>query len=75
MKNEGDANGWARGLKAAAPYMGIGMSLAVTLLIGLGVGYWADRKLGTAPVFFLGGGVLGLSAALYEFFKTVSRKP
>jgi len=75
MKKEGDTDGWTRALKGAAHYLGIGMNLALTLLLGLGIGYWADRKLGTEPAFFLGGGVLGLSAALYEFFKTVSRKP
>ena len=75
MKKEGDADSWTRALRGAAPYLGIGMNLALTLLLGLGIGYWADRRLGTTPIFFLGGGVLGLTAALYGFFKTVSRKP
>jgi F0F1-type ATP synthase assembly protein I len=75
MKNEGDTDGWTRALRGAAPYLGIGMNLALTLLLGLGIGYWVDRKLGTAPAFFLGGGVVGLAAALYGFFRIVSRKP
>ena len=42
------------------------------MLAGLGGGYWLDGRLGTRPVFLLLGGVLGLGAALYYFFKTVA---
>ena len=45
--------------------------MAATLLLALALGYWADRQFGTQPLFFLLGGVLGLVAALYQFFKTV----
>ena len=55
-----------------APYLGIGTSLAVTVLLGLGGGYWLDCSFGTRPCFFLLGGVLGLGAALYQFLKTVA---
>jgi F0F1-type ATP synthase assembly protein I len=65
-----------RVVREAAPYLGIGTSLAVTLLLGLGAGYLLDRELGTRPLFFLVGGTLGLLLALYQFFKTVSgRRP
>jgi F0F1-type ATP synthase assembly protein I len=52
--------------------LGLGMTLAVTVLAGLGGGYWLDRRLGTHPVFLLVGAVLGVSAALYHFFKVVA---
>ena len=45
--------------------------MALTVLLGLGVGYWADGKLGTRPIFFLVGAGLGLLAAGYHFFRTV----
>ena len=45
--------------------------MAVTVLLGLGAGYWIDGKLGTRPIFFLIGGTLGIGAAGYHFFKTV----
>jgi F0F1-type ATP synthase assembly protein I len=48
------------------------MTLAVTVLMGLGGGYWLDGRLGTGPVFLLLGGALGVGAALYYFFRTVS---
>ncbi len=52
--------------------MGLGMTLAVTVLAGLGGGYWLDHRLGTDPVFLLVGAALGVGAALYHFFKVVA---
>jgi F0F1-type ATP synthase assembly protein I len=52
--------------------LGLGTTLAVTVLAGLGGGYWLDGRLGTRPVFVLLGGAFGLGAALYYFFKTVA---
>ena len=49
--------------------MGLGTTLAVTVLAGLGGGYWLDGRLGTRPVFLLIGGVLGVGAGLYQFFR------
>lgn len=67
---------WTRALREAAPYLGIGTSMAVTVLLCVGGGYWIDAKLGTKPVFFLLGAAFGLFAAFYNFIKTVKgRKP
>jgi F0F1-type ATP synthase assembly protein I len=52
--------------------VGLGTTLAVTVLAGLGGGYWLDGRLGTRPVFLLVGGVLGLGAALCHFFRVVA---
>lgn len=71
---KGDGSDWVRVLREAAPYLGLGTSLAVTVLLGVGLGYWADQKLGTRPWLVLLGAVLGLVLALYQFFKTVSRR-
>ncbi len=54
------------------PLLGLGTTLAVTVLAGLGGGYWLDRRLHTRPVFLLLGGTLALAAGLYYFFKTVA---
>ena len=48
------------------------MTLAVTVLAGLGGGYWLDRRFGTRPVFLLVGAALGIGAGLYHFFKVVA---
>jgi len=71
--SRGSARGWTRGLREAAPLLGLGTTLAVTVLAGLGGGYWLDGRLGTRPVFLLLGGMLALAAGLYHFFKTVAR--
>jgi F0F1-type ATP synthase assembly protein I len=75
QKDKDGPGDWSRALREAGPYLSIGTSLAATVLAGLGIGYWADRALGTQPVFFLIGSGLGLFAALYQFFQTVNRKP
>jgi ATP synthase protein I len=61
-------------VREAAPYLGLGTTLAVTVLAGLGGGYWLDGRLGTRPLFLILGGVLGTGAALYHFFKTVTKE-
>jgi F0F1-type ATP synthase assembly protein I len=60
-------------VREAAPFLGLGTTLAVTVLAGLGGGYWLDRQLGTRPAFLLLGGAFGVGAALYQFFKAVAR--
>jgi F0F1-type ATP synthase assembly protein I len=61
-----------KGLRDAAPLLGLGTTLAVTVLAGLGGGYWLDGRLQTRPLFLLLGGMVGLGAGLYHFFKTVA---
>jgi len=71
----GDPSGrsdWSRALREAAPYLGIGTSFAASVLLGLGLGYWLDRRLGTGPWLLLLGSVLGLGAGFYQFYKTVA---
>jgi ATP synthase protein I len=68
----GRAGGWTGALRDVAPYVSVGMTLAVTVLAGLGGGYWLDAQLGTAPWLLLVGGFLGLGAALLHFFRTVA---
>ena len=68
--------GWARAVQDAGPFLGMGIGLAVTVLLCLGAGYWLDGKLGTEPLFFLLGGLFGMAAAGYHFYRTVAaRRP
>lgn len=72
----GRGKDWTRALREAAPYLGIGSSLAATVLLGLGAGYWLDGKLGTRPYLFLLGGVFGIGASFWQVYKQVMvRKP
>ena len=61
-------------MREAAPFLGLGSSLAALVLVGLGVGYWLDGKLGTRPWLLLLGGVLGIAMAALEFYRTVSSR-
>jgi F0F1-type ATP synthase assembly protein I len=63
---------WTRAVREAAPYLGLGSSLAALVLVGLGAGYWLDGRLGTRPWLLLLGGVLGIAMALLELYRTVS---
>ena len=65
-------SGLSRALRDAGPYLGLGLSLAVTLLLGLGVGYWIDGKLGTRPIFLLVGAAFGMAAVGYQLYKTAT---
>jgi F0F1-type ATP synthase assembly protein I len=73
-KKPDEAGDEGRALREAAPYLGIGASLAATMLLCVGAGYWADRSFGTDPWFLLAGMGLGIVTSLYQFFRTVSRK-
>jgi F0F1-type ATP synthase assembly protein I len=59
-------------VREAAPYLGLGTALAVTVLGGLAAGHWIDGRLGTEPLFFLLGAGLGLFAGFYNFFRQVA---
>jgi F0F1-type ATP synthase assembly protein I len=61
-----------RVFREAGPYLGLGATLAFTVLAGLGGGYWLDGQLGTAPWLLLGGGTLGVVGALIYFFRKVT---
>jgi F0F1-type ATP synthase assembly protein I len=68
----GGARDWSRGLREAAPLLGLGMTLAATVLAGVGAGYWLDARLGTRPWLLLLGACLGVAAALVYFIQTVT---
>jgi F0F1-type ATP synthase assembly protein I len=46
-------------------YAQIGLELAAGVLLGLGGGYWLDKKLDSLPWFTLGGAVAGMAAGFY----------
>jgi ATP synthase protein I len=71
---DGENRAWARALREMGPYLGIGATLAVTVLGGVGVGFWLDGKLGTRPAFVLAGAVVGMLAAGYHFYRLVRVK-
>jgi ATP synthase protein I len=67
-------NDWTQALREAAPYLGIGTAFAASVLLGLGFGYWLDKRFGTQPWLLLLGAGFGLFAGFYQFAKTVGRR-
>jgi ATP synthase protein I len=60
----------------AAQLASVGLEMGVAVAIGYGIGWWADKKLGTKPWLMLVGVLVGVAAgfkALYESAKTLSR--
>jgi F0F1-type ATP synthase assembly protein I len=56
----------------AAPLLGLGTTLAVTVLAGFGAGYWLDLRLGTRPILLLLGSGIGIAVAMYHFVRSVT---
>lgn len=62
-----------RGLGYLVLFSEIGVSLLVTTLVGVLVGYWVDKQLGTLPVFLLIGFFAGAGAGTLMIVRLVSR--
>ena len=62
-----------RGWAYAALFSEIGISLLVTTLLGVLVGYWADGQLGTLPIFVLVGFLVGAGAGTLMIYRLVTK--
>ena len=70
---------FAKVLREAAPYLGLGTALATTVGVLFALGFWLDGWLGTKPVLTLVFSLLGVAMALVQFVRMAStlnqRKP
>jgi F0F1-type ATP synthase assembly protein I len=62
-----------RGFGYLVLFSEIGVSLLVTTLIGVLVGYQIDERLGTLPVFLIVGFLVGAGAGTLMIAKLISR--
>jgi len=62
-----------RGIAYAALFSEIGLSLLVTTLVGVGIGYWVDTQLGTVPVFVIIGFFIGAGSGAVLIYRLVTR--
>jgi F0F1-type ATP synthase assembly protein I len=51
----------------------IGVSLLVTTLVGVLIGYQADKQFGTLPVFLIVGFLIGAGAGTLMIYRLISR--
>ncbi len=63
---------FARVLREAAPYLGLGTALAATIGLLFAFGFWLDGLMGTKPAMSLAFGSLGVLVALVQFIRVAS---
>jgi hypothetical protein len=64
---------FAKVIREAAPYLGLGTALATTVWLLFALGFWLDGLLGTAPGLALLFGSLGVVIALVQFVRMASK--
>lgn len=67
-----DGSWWRSSLQDAAPYLGLGMQLAVAVLLFFFIGWWVDGEYGTDPFGVLIGTALGITGGMFKFIRTVT---
>lgn len=73
MQQKPDENsGIAKSIKDVGPYLGLGLQLAITIVVMVFLGSWLDKKFQTGYWLTLVGGIVGISAGIYNLIKTVT---
>jgi F0F1-type ATP synthase assembly protein I len=55
-------------------YAGLGLQLAVSLLLFVWLGQWADRKLGTGGVLTIVAALAGFGGTMYSVIRKLNRE-
>jgi uncharacterized membrane protein YtjA (UPF0391 family) len=55
-------------------YAGLGIQLAVILVVFVFAGQWADRKLGTGGIITIVAAFLGFGGMMYSLIRTLNKK-
>ena len=55
-------------------YAGLGVQLAVSLLVFVLAGQWADRKLGTNGIVTMVAAFVGFGGTMYSLIRTLNRQ-
>ena len=55
-------------------YAGLGLQLAVSLLIFVWVGQWADRKLGTGGLVTILAALVGFGGTMFSVIRSLNRE-
>ncbi len=71
MNSEKDEDERFKGLKSAAPYMGLGIQLAATVVLMFFLGKWLDDEFELFPYLTIIFSIFGAFAAIYNFIKVV----
>jgi hypothetical protein len=55
-------------------YAGLGIQLAVSLVVFVLVGRWADRKLGTGGILTMAAAFIGFGGTMYSLIRALNKK-
>jgi len=55
-------------------YAGLGIQLAVSILVFVLVGQWVDRKLGTGGIITIVAAFVGFGGTMYSLIRSLNRK-
>ena len=55
-------------------YAGLGIQLAVTLVVFVFAGRWADQKLGTGSLLTIVGAFVGFGGTMYSLIRQLNRQ-
>jgi ATP synthase protein I len=55
-------------------YAGLGIQLAVSIVVFVLIGQWVDRKLGTGGIVTILAAFLGFGGTMYSLIRTLNRK-
>jgi hypothetical protein len=55
-------------------YAGLGIQLAVSLVVFVLAGQWLDRRLGTGGIITMAMAFLGFGGTMYSLIRTLNRK-
>ncbi len=73
MKIDPDKYGsFNKTLSEAAPYMGLGLQLAATIVLMVLLGDWLDGKLELKYIFTIICAILGIGAGMYNLIRTAN---
>jgi len=61
--------------RASGQYMGLGLTMALSVLFFLGIGAWVDSKLGTSPLLLIVGAFIGAGAGFYSLYYHIVIEP
>jgi F0F1-type ATP synthase assembly protein I len=55
-----------------APYLTLGLQLAISVVVFFFVGRWLDGQFGTSPWLMIAGLLIGTAGGFIQFFRTVA---
>ena len=62
-------------VRASGHFMGHGLTWALAVLFFMGLGFWADGKLGTGPILMVVGAFVGGGAGFYSLYFHIVIEP